>query len=80
MGGTIKTCALVRNVCRSRENLKDKDHLAVLGVDQSVIVTWALKAESVELGTGVMWLGIATYVKTVTHLQVTKKAEKFLTS
>ena len=38
MGGTIRTRALVRKVCiYSLENLKRRDNLAALGVDQSVI-------------------------------------------
>jgi hypothetical protein len=38
MGGAVRTCALVRNECvYSGENLKRRDNLAALGVDQSVI-------------------------------------------
>jgi hypothetical protein len=38
MGGTIRTCAVVRNVClSSEENLQRRDNLAALGVGQSVI-------------------------------------------
>jgi hypothetical protein len=38
MGDTVRTCALVRNECvSSEENLKRRDNLTVLGVDQGAV-------------------------------------------
>jgi hypothetical protein len=59
MGVTVRTCALVRNVCiSSRKKLKRRDNLAGLDVDHSVLLKWALEAKGVTFGIAVVWLWI----------------------